>query len=103
MRLVLDRLLKIRMVVVIVHVPLVIDRRVVSGGGQDLLGGAAGLNYPVRYRVVLCGVRSGAAGEIVEPGDSLRFLYTSREAGYLAVLSQVSGGRAYPLGRPILA
>ena len=33
------------------------------------------------------GVRRGAHGEVVEPGDALRFLYTSEEDGFIAVLS----------------
>lgn len=32
-------------------------------------------------------VRRGAHGEVVEPGDALRFLYTSEEDGFIAVLS----------------
>lgn len=35
----------------------------------------------------------GAAREVVYPGDALRFTFTSRESGYLAVVSRDGGGQ----------
>jgi hypothetical protein len=48
------------------------------------------------------GVRRGAQGEAVAPGDALRFVYTSEHAGYFAVLS-VDGARRASIYYPSAA
>jgi hypothetical protein len=51
--------------------------------------GSASLSFFVKDAA---GVRPGASGETVHPGDQLRFVITSKQAGYAAVLSLDGAG-----------
>jgi hypothetical protein len=60
----------------------------VRGVGRDVGTRAKGSGVRVEYYVNHAGVvRAGGPNDPVEPGDALRFVYTTKRVGYLAVLS----------------
>ena len=75
-----------------------------SGGGAGREGdairrkGGERLGFYVQHAA---GVRQGGAGEVVHPGDSLRFTYSTDEARYLAIISVDAAAQItsyFPLG-----
>jgi hypothetical protein len=60
----------------------------VRGESRDVGTRSKGNGMRMEYYVNHAGaVRAGGTNEPVEPGDALRFVYTTRRVGYLAVLS----------------
>jgi hypothetical protein len=70
-----------------------------DGIGETQLKGHAHLGFYVKHHDV---VTLGTPGQCVQPGDSLRFVYTSAEPVYFAILSLDGAGHAsayYPISR----